>query len=175
MADAKKTSGADPKGATRSICKNKRAFRDYTISDTVEAGIALEGSEVKSLRDGRASLGDAYAEVRGGEIFLVGCHISLYPFANRFNHLPMRDRKLLLHKREIRRLGVKTQERGFTLVPLQLYFKGAKVKVELGLAKGKRLYDKRETVKKRDIERDLEVEASARKARPRSGGGDDEG
>ncbi len=136
------------------ICKNRRAFHDYFISDRYEAGIALVGSEVKSLRDGRASLGDAYAEVRDGELFLIGCHIGEYPWANQFNHEPRRERKLLLHKAEIRKLSVKLLERGFTLVPLQLYFRAGKAKVELGLAKGKRQYDKREAVRKRDLERE---------------------
>jgi SsrA-binding protein len=165
MAEAKKTSGQAHKDGRKVVCKNKRAFRDYFITDTFEAGIVLEGSEVKSLRDGRANLGDSYADVRGGEVFLVGCHISEYPFANRLNHAPMRERKLLLHKREIRKLGVKTLERGFTLVPLSLYFKEGKVKVELGLAKGKRQYDKRESVKQRDIDREMDAEAARGKGR----------
>jgi SsrA-binding protein len=142
----------DNPAGTKVICKNRRAFHDYLISDRHEAGIMLVGSEVKSLREGRANLLDAYAEIRGGEIFLVGCHISEYPWANQFNHPPMRERKLLMHKAEIRKLAVKLHERGYTLVPLQLYFKQGKVKVELGLAKGKRQYDKREAVKKRDLE-----------------------
>ena len=145
------------------VCRTKRAFRDYFISDRAEAGMVLLGSEVKSLREGRVSLGDCYAEVRNGEIFLVGCHISEYPWANQFNHEPLRERKLLMHKREIRRLGVKLNERGFTLVPLQIYFKHGKVKIELGLAKGKRQYDKRDAVRQRDMTRDLDVEASRRR------------
>ncbi len=145
------------------ICKNRRARRDYTIIDTYEAGLVLLGSEVKSLREGRASLGDAYAEVREGELILVGCHIAEYPWANQFNHEPLRERKLLLHRAEIRRLTVKLKERGFTLVPLELYFKNGTAKVELGLAKGKRLVDKRETVKRRDLDRDQEAELSRRK------------
>ena len=145
------------------VCRNKRAFRDYFISDRLEAGMVLLGSEVKSLRDGRVSLGDSYGEIRGGELFLVGCHISEYPWANQFNHEPLRERKLLMHKREIRRLGVKLNERGFTLVPLQIYFKNGRVKVELGLAKGKRQYDKRDAVRQRDMSRDMEVEASRRR------------
>jgi SsrA-binding protein len=144
------------------ICKNRRAFHDYAISDRYEAGIVLLGSETKSLRDGRANLGDAYAEVRDGELFLVGCHISEYPWSNQFNHAPRRERKLLMHRAEIRRIGVKLAERGFTLIPLQLYFAGSRVKVELGLAKGKRQYDKRETVRRRDLEREQEAEAARR-------------
>ena len=145
------------------VCRNKRAFRDYFISDRAEAELVLQGSEVKSLRDGRVSMGDSYAEVRGNELFLVGCHIAEYPWANQFNHEPMRQRKLLMHKREIRRLGIKLNERGFTLVPLQIYFSKGKAKVELGLAKGKRQYDKRAAVRDRDMARDLDVEAGRRR------------
>jgi len=157
MVDRGKEAGHTP------ICKNRRARRDYTIIDTYEAGLVLLGSEVKSLREGRASLGDAYAEVREGELILVGCHIAEYPWANQFNHEPLRERKLLMHRAEIRRLTVKLNERGFTLVPLQLYFKNGKAKVELGLAKGKRMVDKREAVKKRDLDRDQEAELSRRR------------
>jgi len=145
------------------VCRNKRAYRDYFISDRYEAGMVLQGSEVKSLRDGRVSMGDSYAEVRGNELFLVGCHIAEYPWANQFNHEPMRQRKLLMHKREIRRLGIKLNERGFTLVTLQIYFSKGKAKVELGLAKGKRQYDKRAAVRDRDLARDLDVEAGRRR------------
>jgi SsrA-binding protein len=153
---------ADPQ--RKIICRNKRAFRDYFITDRVEAGLVLVGSEVKSLRDGRASLGEAcYAEVRDGEMFLVGCHIAEYPWANQLNHEPLRTRKLLLRRSEIRKLAVKLVERGFTLVPLELYFRRGRVKVELGLAKGKRQYDKRDAVRKRDLERDLDVEGSRRR------------
>lgn len=144
------------------ICKNRRAYRDYFIDDTYEAGLVLLGSEVKSLRNGRASMGDSYAEVRGNELFLIACHIAEYPWANQFNHEPLRERKLLMHTAEIKRLSVKLLERGFTLVPLQLYFSKGKVKVELGLAKGKRQYDKREAVRKRDADRDQEAEAARR-------------
>ncbi len=145
------------------VCKNRRARRDYFVSETFEAGMVLQGSEVKSLRESRVSLGDSYAEVRNGEIFLVGCHISEYPWANQFNHVPMRERKLLMHAREIRRLGIKTNERGYTLIPLLIYFKNGRAKVELGLAKGKRKYDKRDAVKERDMNRDLDVEANRRR------------
>jgi len=158
------TKGQGKQSDRKTICRNKRAFRDYFISDRVEAGLVLVGSEVKSLREGRASLGEAcYAEVRDGEMFLVGCHIAEYPWANLFNHDPLRTRKLLLRRSEIRKLSVKLVERGFTLVPLELYFRRGKVKVELGLAKGKRQYDKRDSVRKRDLERDLDVESSRRR------------
>lgn len=154
-------------GGTKLICRNRRAFHDYHISDRYEAGLSLVGSEVKSLRAGLASLGDAYAEVRDGELFLVGCHIGEYPWANQFNHAPRRERKLLMHKAEIRKLAVKLLERGFTLVPLQLYFKAGRAKVELGLAKGKHQYDKREAVRRRDLERDAASEARDRSRRAR--------
>ena len=161
MAKPKKLEALPP--GHKQVCRNRRAFRDYFISDRVEAGMVLLGSEVKSLREGRVSMGDCYAEVRDGELFLVGCHISEYPWANRNNHEPLRERKLLMHKREIRRLGVKLNERGYTLVALQIYFKHSKVKIELGLAKGKRKYDKRDAVRQRDLTRDLDVQAGRRR------------
>jgi SsrA-binding protein len=138
------------------ICQNKKAWHNYFIKDTYEAGVSLLGTEVKSLRQGKANLGDSYGTVKNGEIFLVDTHISPYSFGNRFNHDPLRRRKLLLHKREIRRLIGKVQEKGFTLIPLRLYFSNGKVKVELGLAKGKKLFDKRETLKRKTMERDME-------------------
>jgi SsrA-binding protein len=138
------------------ICQNKKAWHNYFIEDKYEAGMVLLGTEVKSLREGRANLGDSYGKIKNGEIFLVDAHISPYSYANRFNHDPLRTRKLLLHKREIRRLIGKVQEKGFTLVPLRLYFSNGKAKVELGLAKGKKLYDKRETLKRKTIEREME-------------------
>ncbi len=138
------------------ICQNKKAWHNYFIEDTYEAGISLLGTEVKSLREGKASLGDSYAKIKGGEVFLVDAHISPYSHANRFNHEPLRTRKLLLHKREIKRLIGKVQEKGFTLIPLRLYFSNGKAKVELGLAKGKKLYDKRETLKQKAVQRELE-------------------
>jgi SsrA-binding protein len=138
------------------ICQNKKAWHHYFIEDRYEAGIALQGTEVKSLREGKANLGDSYGKIEKGEIFLVDAHISPYNFGNRFNHDPLRTRKLLLHKKEIRRLIGKVQERGFTLIPLRLYFSDGKAKVELGLAKGKRLFDKRESLKRKTMERDME-------------------
>jgi SsrA-binding protein len=138
------------------ICQNKKAWHNYFIEDKYEAGIALLGTEVKSLREGRANLGDSYGKIKNGEIFLVDAHISPYNYANRFNHDPLRTRKLLLHKREIRRLIGKVQEKGFTLIPLRLFFSDGKAKVELGLAKGKKLYDKREKLKRKTIEREME-------------------
>jgi SsrA-binding protein len=138
------------------ICVNRRARFDYTITETIEAGLVLQGTEVKSLRDGRADLKDAYADVQEDEVFLLHAHIDQYEQANRFNHDPVRPRKLLLHKHEIRRLIGKTQEKGLTLIPLRMYFTHGKAKVELGLAKGKKQYDKREDVKRRSAERDIQ-------------------
>jgi len=138
------------------ICQNKKAWHNYSIEDRYQAGIALLGTEVKSLREGRANLGDSYGKIKNGEVFLVDAHIDPYNFGNRFNHDPLRTRKLLLHKREIRRLIGKVQEKGFTLIPLRLYFSNGRAKVELGLAKGKKLFDKRETLKRKTMERDME-------------------
>ncbi|HWP48087.1 MAG TPA: SsrA-binding protein SmpB [Candidatus Limnocylindrales bacterium] len=138
------------------VCTNKTARHDYFITDTYEAGIVLQGTEVKSLREGRANLKDSYAQIKDGELFLVNCHISPYTHGNQFNHDPTRPRKLLLHKKEIRRLIGKVAEKGFTLIPLKIYFKNGIAKVELGLAKGKKAYDKREDMKERDARREVE-------------------
>lgn len=138
------------------ICANRRARFDYAISETIEAGLVLQGTEVKSLRAGRADLKDSYADIQEGEVFLLQAHIDQYEQANRFNHDPVRPRKLLLHKREIERLWSKTQERGLTLIPTRMYFAHGKAKVELGLAKGKKQYDKREAVKSRSAKRDIQ-------------------
>ncbi len=135
------------------ICANKRARRDYAIDETYEAGMVLMGTEVKALRQGKTHLKDSYARIKDGEIFLVDTHISPYSHGNQLNHEPDRIRKLLMHKREIRKLYGKTRERGFTLVPLRIYFKDGKAKVEIGLGKGKRLYDKREDLKRKAMER----------------------
>jgi len=140
------------------IAKNRKARFDYEIVDTFEAGIALVGSEVKSLRQKKVSIQEAYARIEKGEVFLTGMNISVYEKANRFNHDPLRERKLLLHRQEIKRLIGKVQERGFTLIPLRLYFKNGKAKVELGLAKGKARYDKRRDIQKRDMDRELQRE-----------------
>jgi len=138
------------------ICQNRKAFHNYFIEETYQAGVSLLGSEVKSLRDGRVSLGDSYGDIKREEVFLVDAHISSYPQANRLNHEPLRTRKLLLHKKEIRRLIGKVEQRGYTLIPLKLYFVNGRVKVDLGLAKGKKLFDKRESLKKRMMEREME-------------------
>jgi SsrA-binding protein len=144
--------------AEKVICQNKKAFHNYFIEETYQTGISLLGSEVKSLRDGKVNLGDSYGDIKRGEVFLVDAHISGYPQANRLNHDPLRTRKLLLHKKEIKRLIGKVEQRGYTLIPLRLYFLKGKVKVDLGLAKGKKLYDKRETLKKKTMEREMAKE-----------------
>jgi SsrA-binding protein len=142
--------------AIKTISHNRKAHHDYYIEDTVEAGLALKGTEVKSLRQGRVSLSDAYARVENGELWLLNAHIAPYEAGNRYNHQPKRPRKLLLHRDEIASLSGKVLKRGFTLVPLRLYFKNGIAKVELGLAKGKRLYDKRDTLARRQAQRQME-------------------
>ncbi|WP_306533460.1 SsrA-binding protein SmpB [Geobacter sp.] len=137
------------------ICNNKKAFHDYFIEERFEAGMVLKGTEVKSLRMGKANLNDSFALVRDGEIFLHNLHITPYAFGNRENHDPDRLRKLLLHKSEIEKLFGKIREKGYSVVPLRLYFKNGLAKVELGLAKGKKLYDKREDLKKKDQSKDM--------------------
>ncbi len=139
-----------------SVCLNRQARHNYFIDEIYEAGLVLVGSEVKSLRDRKANLKDGYARIQKGEAFLVNVHISAYPGANQFNHEPTRTRKLLMHGREIERLTGKTKERGFTLVPLRLYFKNGRAKVELGLARGKKLYDKRATLRSKEAQREVE-------------------
>lgn len=138
------------------ISQNKKAFHDFEIGERFEAGIVLLGTEVKSLREGRANLKDSYARVKRNEVFLFGLHISPYTHASFDNHDPERVKKLLLHSSEIKRLLGKTQERGFSLVPLKVYFKEGKAKVEIALAKGKKEYDKREALKKKEEDRELD-------------------
>lgn len=141
----------------KNIVTNRRAGRDFAVLDRVEAGIALQGTEVKSLRqDSAMTLKDSYALVRNGEMFLVGAHINPYGMGNIFNHKPERDRKLLLHKREIERLGARVAEKGLTLIPLRVYFKHGLVKVEIGVCKGKKTVDKRETIKEREVKREMD-------------------
>src|SRR5689334_15312500 len=130
------------------ISRNKRAFHEYTISDTLECGIVLTGTEVKSLRDGQASLEDAYARIEDGEVWLIGSDIPEYAMGNRMNHKPKRPRKLLLHRREIGKFAGKASQRGFTLVPLKMYFKDGRAKVELAVCRGKQMHDKRQAQKK---------------------------
>jgi SsrA-binding protein len=140
------------------VCQNRKARHDYFILDEYEAGMVLLGTEVKSLRQGRANLKDSHADIRNGEVFLDNMHISAYPCAAHGNHDPVRPRKLLLHRDEIKRLTGKVKEKGQTLIPLKVYFKGGKAKVTLALAKGKRKYDKREAIRKREEKRDMERE-----------------
>ena len=146
------------------IASNKKAYHDYFIEETFETGLELTGTEVKSLRNGKANLNDSFALIRNGEAFLHNLHISPYDFGNRQNHDPDRMRKLLLHKKEIGKLFGKIREQGYSFIPLRIYFKNGLVKVELGLAKGKKLYDKREDLKKKDHTREM---AQALKSRSR--------
>ena len=138
------------------VCQNKKAYHDYRIEETVEAGIQLLGTEVKSLREGKSNLKDSYVIIKDSEVFLLNCHISPYSFGNVMNHDPLRTRKLLLHEREIQRLKGMSQQKGYTLIPLKIYFKGPYAKVEVGLAKGKRLYEKREAIKEKEARRAVE-------------------
>jgi SsrA-binding protein len=138
------------------VAQNRKAFHDYAIEDTFEAGIQLLGTEVKSLRGGKANLKDSYVLIKDAEVFLFNCHISPYSHGNIMNHDPLRTRKLLIHRKEIERLKGKIQQKGYTLIPLKIYFKGPFAKVEVGLAKGKREYEKRETIKEREAKRDIE-------------------
>jgi len=144
------------KGPVKIIAENRKARHDYTIVDQYEAGLVLTGTEVQSLRLGKANLKDSYAKVKDGEVWLYQMHISPYPFAYYNNHDPLRVRKLLLHKREILRLYAKANEQGHTLVPLKLYFKAGKAKITLALAKGKREFDKRQALRERDHKREVE-------------------
>jgi SsrA-binding protein len=146
------------KGHKKIVAVNRKARFDYFIEDEYEAGIVLKGTEVKALRLGKVNLKDSYARVQNGEVFVYQMHIGEYPFAYYDNHAPLRPRKLLLHKREIKRLYAKVNEKGHSLVPLKLYFKNGKAKLTIALAKGKRKYDKREAIKRRDEKRDLDRE-----------------
>jgi SsrA-binding protein len=152
---AKPKEKADDSGI-KIVARNRRARHDYELLEKVEAGLVLTGTEVKSLRNGKANLEDAYAEVNGGEAWLIGCDIPEYVQANRMNHVPKRPRKLLLHRREIGKLETKTNERGMTLVPLSIYFKKGIAKVELSVAKGRKTFDKREAMKKQDAKREID-------------------
>lgn len=138
------------------VTRNRKAFHEYTIEERFEAGLVLRGSEVKSLRDGKMNLVDSFIEEKEGELFLVGSHIATYVYANLLNHDPVRPRKLLLHAKEIARITKRIRERGLTAVPLQVYFKDGKAKVEIALAKGKKSYDKRDSIRKRDEGRHME-------------------
>ena len=145
------------------IAKNPVAYHNYTINDKLEAGIVLSGTEIKSIRIGKVNLKDSYAIIKKGEIYIVGMHISPYEQGNIFNKDPLRDRKLLLNKREINKLIGLTKQKGYSLIPLNMYFKGSLVKIELGIGKGKKLYDKREDIAKKDAERRIRQQMSVKK------------
>ena len=146
----------DKKEARKSIANNKKAFHDYFVDDKYEAGIELFGTEVKSIRAGGVNLKDSWCDIKNGEIFVNGMHISPYEKGNIFNRDPLRVRRLLMHKREIMKLNAAIQQQGMTLVPLEVYFSGSRVKVSVGLCRGKKLYDKRDDAAKRDMQRDIE-------------------
>jgi len=138
------------------ISANRQAYHDYFVERTIEAGISLVGTEIKSIRDGKVNLRGSYAIARNGELWLENAHIAVYEHGNRYNHEPLRNRKLLLHRREIEQLQAKVATKGLTLIPLKLYLKGGKAKIELGLCRGKKLYDKREAIAERDVKREME-------------------
>lgn len=144
------------------VSTNRKAYHDYHIQETCEAGISLLGTEVKSLREGRANLKESYVIFKEGEAFLLNCHISPYSHGNIQNHDPLRTRKLLLHKKEISKLWGRTSQQGLTVVPLKIYFKDGRAKVEIGLAKGKRQYEKRATIKEKEAKREIERHLKAR-------------
>jgi SsrA-binding protein len=152
---AKSTARGDDSGV-KVVARNRRARHDYDLLEKVEAGLVLTGTEVKSLRNGKASLEEAYAEVDNGEVWLLGCDIPEYLQANRMNHVPKRPRKLLLHRREINKIATKTSAKGMTLVPLSIYFKKGIAKVELSVARGRKTFDKREALKKEEAKRDMD-------------------
>ncbi|MBQ8907221.1 MAG: SsrA-binding protein SmpB [Clostridia bacterium] len=146
---------AEKKAFDKNIAQNRKAYHDYFVEETYEAGIALYGTEVKSLRLGRVNLKDSYCSFKKGELFVLGLHISPYDQGNQFNHDPLREKKLLLHKQELRKLVGLLSRDGYTLVPLSLYFSGNKVKMAIGLCKGKKLYDKRESIARAEAERSM--------------------
>lgn len=146
------------KGISGSIAQNRKARFNYSIEDSIECGIVLEGTEVKSFRAGNVSFPDAFAEIRDGEVWIMGLHITPYVYSSIFNHDPDRPKKLLLHRDEIKRLIRKVDEKGFTLIPLDFYLKNGRVKVNLGICKGKKLFDKRSDIRDRDLNRDLQRE-----------------
>ena len=144
----------------KNIAKNPTALHNYTVIDTIEAGLVLYGTEIKSIRNGKVNLKDSYANIKNGECYIYGMHISPYSHGNIYNKDPLRDRKLLLNKQEIRKLVGLIKQKGYTLVPISLYFKGSFVKLELGIGKGKKLYDKREDIAKKDAERRIKQHLS---------------
>ena len=142
---------------TKLIAKNPTAYHNYSIEDKLEAGIVLSGTEIKSIRAGKVNLKDTYAIFKNGEIFIVGMHISPYEYGNIFNKNPLRDRKLLLNKREINKLFGLVKQKGYSLIPLKMYFKGSFVKIEIGIGKGKKMYDKRQDIAKKDAQRQIAI------------------
>ena len=156
------TSQGDKASPDRAVATNHKAWHDYDIQETYEAGLVLRGTEVKSVREGKVILKDSYAAVWGDELWLIGCHISPYHHGTAANHEPERRRKLLLHRNEINRLLGKVQERGLTLIPLRVYFKRGRAKLELGLARGKKLHDKRQTLREKEARREMERAVRAR-------------
>ena len=160
---ARKPNKKDQDDGIQVICRNRRAFHEYAIEDTLECGLVLTGTEVKSLREGAGGLEDAYAKIDDGEVWLIGSDIPEYSMGNRMNHKPKRARKLLLHRREIAKFAGKASERGFTLVPLRMYFKNGRAKVELAVARGKQLHDKRQAAKKADAQKEIRRAMSDRR------------
>ncbi len=156
MAQKSKTKRTKPRGGDRLIASNRKAYHDYFVDETLEAGLVLVGSEIKSIRAGKVNLRDSYVAIRDGEAWLIGTHIAGYAQASYQDHEPRRDRKLLLQRREILRLGQRVDQKGYTIVPLRMYLKNGRAKVEIGLARGKRQYDKRETIARRDADRAIE-------------------
>jgi SsrA-binding protein len=165
MAKGDKKDKKEAADGTVNICRNRRALHDYEVLERVECGVVLVGTEVKSLRDGHANLEDAYARIDDGEVWLIGAEIPEYLYGNRLNHKPKRPRKLLLHRREIDKFAGKASERGLTLVPLRMYFKEGRAKVELAIAKGKQTHDKRESLKKADAKREMDRALASRRKR----------
>ena len=145
---------------TKLIAKNPTAYHNYAIEDKLEAGIVLSGTEIKSIRSGKANLKDCYAQIKNGEVYIIGMHISPYEHGNIFNKDPLRERKLLLNEKEIKKLIGMVQQKGYSLIPISLYFKGSFVKVELGIGKGKKLYDKRQDIAKKEAERRIQQHLS---------------
>lgn len=146
----------------KTIAKNPTAYHNYIIEDTLEAGIVLFGTEIKSIRKGKANLKDTYANIKNGEMYIYGMHISPYEHGNIFNKDPLRDRKLLIHKKEIHKLIGLIKQKGYSLIPIELYFKGSFVKLKLGIGKGKKLYDKRQDLAKKDAQRQIEIQMKNR-------------
>lgn len=159
----KPAANTQPAEQVEPVCSNRKARHRYDLLDTLECGVVLTGSEVKSLRDGKVSLDEAYARVRDGELWLIGCDIAVYPQANLMNHEPKRTRKLLLHRRELRKFADTADHKGLTLVPLSMYFRRGLAKVEIAIGKGKKLHDKRETMKKTEAKKDIRRAMIARR------------